>query len=941
LPASNYSAKFDNTLEALGYTSTPSFKKPPIRPAYKFQSMKNILLFFSICLFAIAGNAQVQMYGLTSFGGTDNGGTVFHYNPSAATHTLDHSMYFIQGANPSSGIISGGNGKFYGMTPGGGTNDFGVIFEWDPATNIYTKKIDFNGTNGRAPYGALTLSNGKFYGMTGGGGANDIGVIFEWDPATNIYIKKIDFTGANGAGPLGSLTLSGGKFYGMTSEGGANSVGVIFEWNPATNTYTKKIDFGGTDGENPRGDLTISNGKFYGMTPLGGTLDKGVIFEWDPAINTYTKKIDFDGSNGEIPLGSLSLRNGKFYGVIAVNVNEVIFEWDPLTNIYTIKINIDGPIANGFLTLSGGKFYGVTTQGGANNVGVIFEWDPLTNIYIKKIDFTVYINGHSPVGFLILNGGKFYGMTQLGGAGAISGFGGVIFEWDPATNIYTKKIDFTNGPNGAAPEGSLIASGGKLYGMTIFGGTNNYGVIFEWNPATNTYTKKIDFNGTNGRGPSGNLTISNGKFYGMTYVGGANNFGVIFEWDPATNIYTKKIDFTGTNGRSPLGSLTLNGGKFYGMTFVGGSNDYGVIFEWDPATNTYIKKIDLSFPNGGTPFYSSLILNNGKFYAMTSGGGANGLGVIFEWDPVTNIYIKKIDLGDSIGAVPLGSLTLYGSKFYGITNGGGTNNVGVIFEWDPATNIYTKKIDFTGTNGASPKGSLTLGGNKFYGMTSAGGANNAGVIFEWDPATNTYTKTVDFNGANGSAPFGDLTGFNSNPLPIHLLSFSATLQNISNAKLQWQIATAEDGGKYELQRSTDGRNFTAVNLQTGNSYVTQFTYADNALRNGAYYYRLKMTDKDGKLTYSNVAIIKVGGKEQLIVAYPNPIKRGESLQLSLQNITASKIEIINAAGQVVYSNMSKHTGSIGIPISSSLAQGQYMVRVTSENKTDVQKILIQ
>ena len=47
-------------------------------------------------------------------------------------------------------------------------------------------------------------------------------------------------------------------------------------------------------------------------------------------------------------------------------------------------------------------------------------------------------------------------------------------------------------------------------------------------------------------------------------------------------------------------------------------------------------------------------------------------------------------------------------------------------------------------------------------------------------------------------------------LPIHLLSFSASLQNTNNAKLHWQIVNAEDGGKYELQRSTDGRNYTGV-----------------------------------------------------------------------------------------------------------------------------------
>ena len=90
-----------------------------------------------------------------------------------------------------------------------------------------------------------------------------------------------------------------------------------------------------------------------------------------------------------------------------------------------------------------------------------------------------------------------------------------------------------------------------------------------------------------------------------------------------------------------------------------------------------------------------------------------------------------------------------------------------------------------------------------------------------------------------------------------------------------------------------------------------------------------------------VEIVKVGDKEQSILVYPNPIKRGESLQLSFQNITATKIEILNAVGQVVCSNASKQTGSFSLPISSSLTPGQYVLRVVGESKVDVQKIFIQ
>ena len=71
------------------------------------------------------------------------------------------------------------------------------------------------------------------------------------------------------------------------------------------------------------------------------------------------------------------------------------------------------------------------------------------------------MDGDSPSGSLIqASDGKLYGMTEIGGANAL----GVLFQYDPATAGYTKKIDFGVAAN---PFGSLVqATDGKLYGMT-------------------------------------------------------------------------------------------------------------------------------------------------------------------------------------------------------------------------------------------------------------------------------------------------------------------------------------------------------------------------------------------------------------------------------------------------------------------------------------------
>ena len=72
---------------------------------------------------------------------------------------------------------------------------------------------------------------------------------------------------------------------------------------------------------------------------------------------------------------------------------------------------------------------------------------------------------------------------------------------------------------------------------------------------------------------------------------------------PDADVYTIKHKFDVMNGGYPQGSLLLaRDGKFYGLTSEGGTFNYGVIFEFDPATDSYIKKFDFNLAeNGGDP----------------------------------------------------------------------------------------------------------------------------------------------------------------------------------------------------------------------------------------------------------------------------------------------------------------------------------------------------
>lgn len=667
-----------------------------------------------------------RLYGITSGGGLNGWGVLFEYDPSNGAYVIKHNFLPATGSYPVNSLVAGANGKLYGMTAQGGSSGKGVIYEFDYTTSTYTKKIDFVGTNGASPSGGnLYLhTNGKLYGFASYGGANNLGVLFEYDPATNTLVKKIDFTGANGKFPFSSLVKAGNnKLYSVTLQGGTADLGILFEYDPATNVLTKRVDFSSSIGSYPASTMVVAdNGNLYGTTTGGGTSAIGVIYEFNPETNTYTKKIDATSANGSSSIGGLAkATNGKLYG----------------------------------LMYSGGN--------GTNSSGVLYEYDPANNTYSRKFDFTYdqstnfSATGYAPRSTLVqASDGFLYGTTSFGGAGGR----GTLFRYNPSNGIFNKRVDFNNAPEGRYPYAGLTrASNGKLYGMTNTGGSENSGTIVEIDPVTNSLSKRQDFTRTLGSYPQGSLVQApNGKLYGLTTSGGANGEGTIFEFDPASaNTYSNKYDFeSNTSGESASGSLIVaSNNKLYGMTGQGGANGAGTIFEYDPAANVFTKKADFDENTTGYGSVGELTqATNGKFYGLNKYGGlnGNGFGVLFEFDLASGTVTPRVSFNRTNGAEPSGSLLQApNGKLYGMTGYGGANSVGTLFEYDPATNVFTKKIDFNGVaRGSAPSGGLALSPNgKLYGGSSYGGANDKGVLFEYDPATNTLTKKIDFNGTNG------------------------------------------------------------------------------------------------------------------------------------------------------------------------------------------------
>jgi hypothetical protein len=128
---------------------------------------------------------------------------------------------------------------------------------------------------------------------------------------------------------------------------------------------------------------------------------------------------------------------------------------------------------------------------------------------------------------------------------------------------------------------------------------------------------------------------------------------------------------------------------------------------------------------------------------------------------------------------------------------------------------------------------------------------------------------------------GRTVGFSMTTLPVSLISFEATLLSNRKALLTWTTSSEINSNHFEIERSTDGRNFTAIgNIEannTGNA-ISNYSFTDAAPISKNTFYRLKQVDFDGKSKYLGIRLIRAGSANILVGAYPNPVQ-GTSITL--------------------------------------------------------------
>lgn len=373
--------------------------------------------------------------------------------------------------------------------------------------------------------------------------------------------------------------------------------------------------------------------------------------------------------------------------------------------------------------------------------------------YSKLLDFDG-ANGKNPwYGSLISDGVFLYGMTYEGGTNNV----GVIYKIKTDGSGYVCLHNFGSSTDGSKPYASLISDGTFLYGMTHGGGTNGAGSIFKINPDGTGYVKLFDFGASaNASSPCGSLFFDGVFLYGMASGGGSVNAGVIFKIKTDGTGYVKLLDFIGSNGAAPIGSFISDGVFLYGMTSSGGSNGWGTIFKIKPDGTGYVKILDFGGIAHAQYPYGSLIYDGTFLYGTATEGANTAFGAIFKIRPdgtgFTNLHDFIIGTD---GVLPLGSLISFGGLFYGMTKYGGTSTncgmdgCGTIFKIKSDGTGYSTILSFANDSiqGNDPYGTLFSDGNCLYGMTYGGGLFNMGTIFKINPigiGITEYNEEIDF-----------------------------------------------------------------------------------------------------------------------------------------------------------------------------------------------------
>ena len=176
------------------------------------------------------------------------------------------------------------------------------------------------------------------------------------------------------------------------------------------------------------------------------------------------------------------------------------------------------------------------------------------------------------------------------------------------------------------------------------------------------------------------------------------------------------------------------------------------------------------------------------------------------------------------------------------------------------------------------------------------------------------------------------------PLPVEFLNVTAT-QKGGGVAVNWSTASENNNKYFDVEKSTDGVNFTAINSVTGagnSSTVKNYNSFDAKPSAGINYYRIKQVDTDGRFKYSIVVKVKITGNKTDISVLTNPFVNNITVDFLSNTNQIVQVRLSDISGKIIATekwNISKGNTRVQLDNVNSIQRGMYIFSVIDLNGT--------
>jgi hypothetical protein len=166
--------------------------------------------------------------------------------------------------------------------------------------------------------------------------------------------------------------------------------------------------------------------------------------------------------------------------------------------------------------------------------------------------------------------------------------------------------------------------------------------------------------------------------------------------------------------------------------------------------------------------------------------------------------------------------------------------------------------------------------------------------------------------------------------------------------LKWRTATETNNYGFQVERSKDNESYEQITFVPGFGSTTEpksYSYTDNSVNSGTYYYRLKQIDFDGSFSYSEVLEVNVGLPTEFSLEqnYPNPFNPTTTISYSIPEISFVTLKIYDVSGSEVatLANENKSAGNYEVEFDAmGLPSGTYFFTIQAGTFIETKKMML-